>query len=63
MRSPQMAHIWPCQDMQMKKEEPHFKFEVGHLNELKIQAHVSTHVGVFGFVMFARFEAPQKINP
>ena len=38
MRSPQRQQLCPCQAMQMKSEEPHVKFGVGHENNLQIHA-------------------------
>ena len=64
VRLEQQQHMWLTRDMQMKREVPHFKFGVGHLNELKIHAHVGMHVGVFGFVKFGCFfGAHLKFNP
>ena len=45
-----MQHLCSWRGMQMKSEEPHFKFGVGHQNDLETQAHVGMRVGVFGFV-------------
>ena len=36
--------------MQMKREEPHFKFGVGIKTIWKYMQHVIMHVGVIGFV-------------